>query len=219
MSYRIERPGVVATLLAFSVMSIACGNPIVPDPPPSPELNYTVSGAITEMTAGGTLPVEGVRLTVLRTQLWAITDANGLYSIPGVTSRAGNISLSKDGYKPSTTTFASTADLRLDFRVERLTYYTLSGLAYEITAAGRVPLAGIVLYCDGCGSPVGHTVVTTDAEGLYRFAWVPPGITELMVEGKEGYAYVGPASQFNGWSIVSIRTPGDTRFDFEFVRR
>ena len=42
-------------------------------------------------------------------------------------------------------------------------------MVYETTPDGRVPLEGVVLYCDGCGSPVGHTFVTTDTNGLYRF--------------------------------------------------
>jgi hypothetical protein len=98
----------------------------------------------------------------------------------------------------------------------RFVYYTLSGMAYELTSAGRVPIAGIVLYCDGCGSPVGHTFVTTDAEGLYSFSYVLAGVTEVQVDGQPNYQYVGPNL---GPYAVQIPTPGDTRFDFEFARK
>ena len=207
-------------MLALSVMSVACGpptwDPPDPPPPPPPPLNYTISGAVTEMTETGPVPVEGMRVTVSSTTLSAMTDANGLYSIPGIKTTSSAVSATKDGYTTVTTVVTATADTRLDIRVARIVTYTLSGMAYEQTPEGRVPIPGIVLYCDACGDPQGHTFMTTDADGLYSFSWVRSGTTYLQVMGKEGYVYVGPAPINLG---VPITTIGDTRFDVEFVRR
>jgi hypothetical protein len=217
MSYRIDKLGVLATLLGLLALSLACSNPNIdpppPPPPPPPELNYTVAGTVTEYTATGPVPVDGVNVALLMTRLSAVTDINGRYSLPDIKSPAGTISFSKAGFKPTTVTFTSTTALTVDLRVERVPHFNLSGLAYEVTATGRVPIAGIVLYCDGCGAPDGHTFVTTDEDGRYSFAWVLSGTTQIQIMGKEGYRYV------TGGSAVSIPTPADTRFDFEFVRR
>jgi hypothetical protein len=91
--------------------------------------------------------------------------------------------------------------------------YTLFGTIFEITPTGRVPIEGVGVYCDGCGSPVGHTQTYTDADGLYSLAWSPNGPTPLLV-GKAGYDVVGKANQ----SIVAM-VNGDTRFDIELARR
>ena len=55
-----------------------------------------------------------------------------------------------------------------------------------------MPLDGVVLDCDGCGSPVGHTFVTTDANGLYRFEWTLNGKNWIQFLSKDGYRYAGP---------------------------
>ena len=91
--------------------------------------------------------------------------------------------------------------------------YTLFGTIFEVTSTGRTPIEGAGLYCDGCGSPVGHTSTYTDADGFYSFAWSPNGPVPLFV-GKDGYDVVGNPKQ----PIVAT-VNGDTRFDIEFVRR
>jgi hypothetical protein len=91
--------------------------------------------------------------------------------------------------------------------------YTLFGTIFEVTPTGRVPIEGVTVYCDGCGSPDGHTFVYTDADGLYSLAWSQNGATELQV-GKAGYDVVGKA---NAPIIATVN--GDTRFDIELTRR
>ena len=88
-------------------------------------------------------------------------------------------------------------------------------MVYESTPGGRVPLDGVVLYCDGCGSPVGHTFVTTDANGLYRFAWTLNGKNWIQFVSKDGYRYAGPFEQLG----IPVNVNGDTRFDIELVKR
>jgi hypothetical protein len=91
--------------------------------------------------------------------------------------------------------------------------YTLSGTIFEVMPTGRVPIEGVTVYCDSCGSPTGHTYVYTDADGLYSLEWSQNGATELQV-GKTGYAVVGKANEF---LIATVN--GDTRFDIELERR
>ena len=94
--------------------------------------------------------------------------------------------------------------------------YTLFGTIFEVTATGRVPIQGVGVYCDGCGSPVGHTQTYTDADGLYSFEWSPNGATPLLV-GKAGYDVVGQVSDAYGAIVATVN--GDTRFDIELARR
>jgi hypothetical protein len=94
--------------------------------------------------------------------------------------------------------------------------YTLFGTIFEVTPTGRVPIEGVEVYCDGCGSPTGHTSVYTDAEGLYSLEWSQNGATRLLV-GKAGYQLVGQVPNPNGEITATVN--GDTRFDIELVPR
>ena len=99
------------------------------------------------------------------------------------------------------------------------TPHTLKGLVFESTATGRLPVDGVHVYCDGCGSPVGHTSFFTSGDGLYSFGWAYDGTMPLLVH-KEGYAVVGATDVLsNGMSRRSVTINGDTQFDIELVRR
>lgn len=96
---------------------------------------------------------------------------------------------------------------------------TLSGLVFESTASGRVPVEGVHVYCDGCGSPVGHTSVFTGADGLYSFGWAYNSVLPLLVQ-KAGYTVVGATAILgDGFARRSVTINGDTQFDIELVRR
>ncbi len=103
-------------------------------------------------------------------------------------------------------------DTRLDIEIAREQLYTLSGVAFEVTGAGRVGVAGVVIYCDGCGEE-GHTAVSTDADGFYLFPFVYPYVQYLQI-GKAGYRTILP-SALPG---IPVTVKGDTRFDIQFVR-
>jgi hypothetical protein len=115
------------------------------------------------------------------------------------------------------------------------TYYitdvTLSGVVYEMTPAGRVPIAGVQLWSSE------QAITATDSNGVFRVrpVWVcpcsfapavEPGISSIQWE-KAGYDDPAgqPASMFrflpvipgSGWRDVKIN--GDTRLDIELVRR
>jgi len=179
------------------------------------EPTFAISGDVTETSESGPMPVAGAMVMELSTRAFALTGEDGSYTLTGLRAMTTSVSVSKAGYLTQTKPLTLTGDTRLDIVISRPQTYVLSGLVYEVTAAGRVPIDGVVLYCDGCGSPEGHTFVTTDAEGLYSLSWVPPGVTYLQVIGKTGFKYDGPIQSLG----IPITINGNTRFDIELVRR
>ena len=107
-------------------------------------------------------------------------------------------------------------DTRLDIQISQIVTYTLSGVAFEMTSAGRVALEGVEVYCDGCGSPVGHTFAYTDKDGFYTFSWVQEGAMPLLVS-KAGYDVLNTVGTFPGQVVATVK--GDTRFDVQLARR
>ena len=99
---------------------------------------------------------------------------------------------------------------------------TLSGVVTEMTPDGPVPLAGVRLYCDACGW-FGHAEMTTDATGVYHFGdggiWLDAtGLTPILLF-KEGYDVPGASPGPFPWSTHVVKLVGETRFDFQLVRR
>jgi len=103
-----------------------------------------------------------------------------------------------------------------------LTAASLSGVIYESTPTGHVPIPGAVVYCELCGE-ITHTWATADANGFYRFpgeiakgggVWLVPGqLTPILVRevGFEQQTFVGRS--------LNVLIAGDTRLDVELVRR
>jgi hypothetical protein len=171
------------------------------------------------MTSAGATPVEGAQVTVLIGGGAARTDANGFYSLSGLAATNNSVSVSKPGYVTDRKTVTISADTQLDIRVERIMTYVLSGRVFEVTEAGHMPIEGVELYCDGCGSPVGHTFVLTDTDGLYSFSWTLNGLNPLFVT-KAGYVIVDPTGKLlDREGRVQVTVNGDTRFDVQLVRR
>ena len=120
---------------------------------------------------------------------------------------------------PSTPLSATPVPVQVAAPVQPPVAYTLSGVAFESTASGRVPVEGVHVYCDGCGSPVGHTSVFTAGDGAYSFGWAYNSTLPLLVQ-KEGYAVLGATEVLsNGMSRRSVTINGDTQFDIELIRR
>ena len=86
-------------------------------PPGSP----TLSGVVSEVTAEGQVPVEGVKLYVGISSGYreAITDKHGFYSIPGLFTVRAPVHLTKDGYETRDTRVSIDGDTRLDVQVVR----------------------------------------------------------------------------------------------------
>lgn len=116
---------------------------------------------------------------------------------------------------------------------------TVSGVVYEVTSRGRVPIEGVLVRSDWFHMFPTADVVT-DSRGFFSFRpvwvcpcslapWVDAGITAIWVD-KDGYeAPAGePTSTFNDRPGTTARPDrrlrdvtvnGDTRFDIELVRR
>lgn len=101
-----------------------------------------------------------------------------------------------------------------------LTGVSLSGLVYESTPAGRLPIAGALVYCELCGE-ITHTWATADANGFYKFSgdlttgggvWLAAGIGTPVFVRADGY------QDPPGLGARSVLINGDTRFDMEMVR-
>jgi hypothetical protein len=161
------------------------------------------------MTPNGLVPVEGVLVQEANSRRQVRTGADGLYTLSGVSGASNSISVSGLFYVTQTRALTISADTRLDITVVRVPTYTLSGVVFEVTPAGRVPIAEVSVYCDSCGSPSGHTFVTTDARGFYSFDWTANGSVSLIVE-KSGF-------RLPGGSIATVN--GNTQFDIELVRQ
>ena len=99
---------------------------------------------------------------------------------------------------------------------------SLSGVVSEMTSDGLVPLAGVEIYCDACGE-FGHTRVTTDETGAYDFGrdgiWSDDGDVIAILITKDGYNVSGGSQGPSGWPTRYVKINGDTRFDFQMVRR
>jgi len=93
--------------------------------------------------------------------------------------------------------------------------YTLSGVVTEMSAEGPKPVADVEVYCDSCGSPVGHTFAYPDAQGLYSFSWAANGVHPLLVR-KAGYGVTDPTTTYpDGTGVRNVTVNGDTRFDIQ----
>jgi hypothetical protein len=69
----------------------------------------------------------------------------------------------------------------------RMSEVTLSGLVYEVTRAGKIPIEGVAVYCEPCGAET-HTWAYTDSNGFYSFfgVWLDGVPTRLHVR-KNGF--------------------------------
>jgi carboxypeptidase family protein len=208
------------------LLSSACSsgdrvsNPASPSPaqPSLPAVTYTVSGTVTEASTDGVTPVEGVQVRQEDSGHQTTTDGNGFYRLTGLPATTRFLSASKPGYATTQNSVVLSGDTRLDLQMSRNVTYILSGVVFEMSETGRLPIQGVSVYCDSCGDPFGHTYANTDESGVYRFAWTANGATALIV-GKEGYALAGnpPRGPVEGWIVATVS--GDTRFDIELVRR
>jgi hypothetical protein len=213
-----------SALLGLALMSSGCSDggslapPLSPGTTNPPAVTFTVSGTVSELSAEAVIPVPDAMVSASSGRS-AVTDGQGRYSLSGLTAATGSLSITKPGYVTAVRTLAMTADTQVDIRIERVPQYVLSGMVFEMTESGRVPVEGVELYCDSCGSPDGHTFVYTDANGLYRLEWTLNGVHPLFVT-KPGYAIFDPTGTLRDQhGRISATVDGDTRFDIQVVRR
>ena len=76
--------------------------------------------------------------------------------------------------------------------------YTLSGVVFEVTSAGNIPVEGVTVYCDPCGPPEGHSFRSTGADGVYSFdgaGGVGVGSTMLFLSKRGTCCLINRTSQ------------------------
>jgi hypothetical protein len=186
---------------------------------PPTTVTFTLSGTVSEMTAQGAAPIRGARVADVVSGRAAVTDASGFYSILGLSPTSHAFSITREGYVTEARTVTIGSDTQLDVRLERMVSHTLSGVVFEMTAAGRAPVEAVEIYCDSCGSPDGHTSVYTDADGFYSLAWTMDGQHPLFVT-KAGYDIFDPTGTLrDGFGRITATVHGDTRFDVQLVKR
>lgn len=178
-------------------------------PQPTPQPGYTLSGLVFVATPTGRVPLDGVRIDEANSSRRTFTGKDGVYSISGLSAASDSVSVSRWDVVTYTKTLTISGDTRLDIE---LPTYILSGVVFERTPTGTAPIEGVEVYCDGCGSPYGHTFAYTGADGFYSFSYTYSGTNPLLIR-KAGYGPV-QGSQ-SGYPMVN----GDTRFDIELARR
>jgi len=94
---------------------------------------------------------------------------------------------------------------------------TLSGMVYEVTPIGRMPIEGVRVFLTD------DQDIATDRNGFFSFrpVWLDGGNTIIWVN-KDGFDDVAgqpivPGYNEPGWHVLPIN--GDTRFDVQLVRR
>jgi hypothetical protein len=94
---------------------------------------------------------------------------------------------------------------------------TLSGMVYEVTPIGRMPIEGVRVFLTD------DQDIATDRNGFFSFrpVWLDGGNAIIWVS-KDGFDDVAgqpivPGYNEPGWHVVPIN--GDTRFDVQLVRQ
>lgn len=121
----------------FSVVVLCCGllgacgtdsrSPTAPSPPPQaqgfpqptppPQGSFTVSGVVSEVIGGQTVPLEGVHVEDSERHVFVKSGADGGYTIldVAVSSFGGAyIYFAKEGYRSEVRQFALTGNMRVD---------------------------------------------------------------------------------------------------------
>jgi hypothetical protein len=95
-----------------------------------------------------------------------------------------------------------------------LSTYTVSGVIFEVTPSGRVPVEGVLVEDVSCDPPhsscsnVAQTA-TTDLNGFYRLSGLPTSQVHYLWLSKQGYRAGEEAATFSA----------DTGLDIELVRQ
>ena len=203
----LEHSRRLAVAVSLAVLLYGCGrSPAVPTPVPAPTRpTSTLSGLVFAMAPAGLAPVAGaqVRLEIGSFRLDATTDPNGFYRMSGLYEGSSAVSTSRDGYDTDTRKVTINGDVRLDIGIVPRVPHTLSGVVFELTPSGRVPVDGVRVHWSDH-----HVDDFTDATGVFSFSDVFNGVTTLYVS-KDGYQ--------EGARQVPIN--GDTRFEIQLVRR
>jgi hypothetical protein len=111
-----NNPGTVVDL------KVVNGELITTETSAGPPGTFTLTGVITEETAAGPVPVQGVHVGRWRTHynhVNAVSNAAGFYRIPWVDIGVSEVIAAKEGFQSKETHVTITGDTRLDLSMTR----------------------------------------------------------------------------------------------------
>ena len=212
--------GLIALLVGASACSDGRDRPPLTSPAPTPavpSVTYTISGVVSTPHASGPTLLPGITVRDSVSGRSTTTDTKGFYMLSGLRAGTTAIVVTGAGYVSLTQVIVITAETSFDVELIRIPTYTLSGIVFEETAAGRAPVEAVSVYCDSCGE--GHVFSTTDAQGFYSFTGVLAGTYPLII-WKEGYTVVGSThSQPDGSGTLVPQVHADTSYDIQLARQ
>lgn len=192
------------TLIAAIVaLSAACGSessgsPVAPRPLAP---TFALTGTVMEARAEVRTPARNVPVEISPTHR-TVTDSAGTFSIPGLVEGTYVLHVRGPFHEPLSTTIRIQGETRIDLEIVPLPIYAVSGIVYEDTEDGPIPVPGVYVN----NSDI-HDSSTTDATGAYR-VFALRGMAQISFT-KSGY--LGQAR--------SIVMEGDVRLDVNLVRR
>ena len=129
---RSTRLNLISFVAGIGLLSLGCD--LGPDrpTPTGPVVKYTVSGTVSEVGPTGLAPLSGAEVREEWSRVHAVTDSNGFYMLSGVYGATASVKVTRNGYVPATKTLAAEVDAQLNFEVNRIVTYVLSGVAFEM---------------------------------------------------------------------------------------
>ena len=196
----------LSVIAAIVALSVSCGSelPTAPTPPTTPTPpppTFTLTGTVMAAFGEVRTPARNVAVEISQTQR-AVTDSAGNFSIFGLASGAYALQVTAFMYQPLTTTVSINGDTRIELEIVPTPVFALSGIVYEDTKDGSIPVPGVYVN----NSEI-HDSTRTDATGAYRVLALRGAAYILF--SKSGYVDQGRA----------VVMEGDVRLDVKLVRR
>ena len=193
------------TGLAFALALIAAcrGSDPITGPDSVQTSGVRLYGVVVESSMlGGTRPVTGAIVEAAGAR--TTTMADGTYSIRIVTLTAGAAVtvMVRRGDQVAERELRLEQDTRADFTLASV-LSVLSGIVYEVTGAGRVPVEKV--HVENSNN---HESTLTDSDGRYRLSFIEDSQATLFVN-KAGYRVI---------SQLPVVVRGDQTLDIEMVR-
>ena len=115
---------VAAVVMTLTVTACGDGNGTIPTATaptstPAPRSTFALFGVVSEETANGVMPIEGVQVEEYDRHQFARTDANGFYRISGVSPGRVGVGFEKEGYESSRSIVTVNGDTRFDIQAIR----------------------------------------------------------------------------------------------------
>jgi hypothetical protein len=90
-----------------------------PAPTPAPGSTFALFGVVSEVTANGVMPIEGVQVEEYHRHQFSTTDANGFYRISEVSAGRIGVGFEHEGYESSRSIVNVNGDTRFDIQAIR----------------------------------------------------------------------------------------------------